>query len=356
MMDALSGSPSESVVPPSHEQVFNNGAPALLISYKVPFQTRLFCAANSFARFLRITQRTYTNPEDAEEFVPMKNGYRYIDNYRDRLCSIYTEPEMHHLDFERWRTSEVYTYYKGRGTTVGHEFLIATLHDAENREILLRLERGIQASSTHAHVVKGGNAWGGAQQGGARAESPGRWLSEISVFLSSAFNDDSGPPVDHFRFNDNHHVSLPQLVVLASTINEYLGTRRFHHNCYWFCRVVSEALKKRFSHKLLSADGGFHHWHNMPVSQNVDIDKVLDLYDKSWNKFVQKIDMIINNPNNRDTRMARQQAEEHRRRADKEKKRADEEARRRRDAESELAEVKALLAQRTGKSLTATGF
>jgi len=327
MMDISSLSSPPSFALPSCEQVLideSTAAPLLLISCKVPFQTRIFCAANSIARFLGMTQTTYTNPGDAEEFVPMKKGYRYIDNYCDRLCS------------------------KGRGTTVGHEFLIATLHDAENREILLRLERGNQASSTHAHVVKGGNAWGGAQQGSARTESSGRWLSEISIFPSSAFNDDYGLPVDHFRFNDGHHVPLPQLVVLASTINEYAGTRRvIHHNCYWFCQVVSEALKKRFSHKLLSADDGIYRWHNMPLYQNVNIDEVLNLYDKSWNKFVQKIDMIINNPNNRDTRMARQQAEEHRQRADREKKRADEEARRRRDAEHELAEIKALLAQRT---------
>ncbi len=106
MMEALSYASPASVVLPSHEQALNTGAtaaPALLISYKVPFQTRLFCAANSFARYLGITQRTHTNPGDAEEFVPMKNGYRYIDNYCDRLCSIYTEPEMHHLDFERWQ-------------------------------------------------------------------------------------------------------------------------------------------------------------------------------------------------------------------------------------------------------------
>ncbi len=176
--------------------------------------------------------------------------------------------------------------YKGRGTTVGHEFLIATLHDAENREILLRLERGNRAP----HVVKGGNVWGGAQRGSARAESPGRWLNEISIF-PSAFNDDSGLPVDHFRFDDGHHVPLPQLVVLASTINEYAGTHRFAHpNCYWFCYVVSEALKKRFSHKPLSADGGFH---RMPLYQNVNIDEVLELYDKSWNKFVQKVFCLL---------------------------------------------------------------
>jgi len=41
-----------------------------------------------------------------------------------------TQPKMLHLDFERWQASEVYTY-KGRGMTIGHEFLIATFHDAE---------------------------------------------------------------------------------------------------------------------------------------------------------------------------------------------------------------------------------
>jgi hypothetical protein len=59
--------------------------------------------------------------------------------------------------------------------------------------------------------------------------------------------------------------------------------------------------------------------------------------------------MIVNNPNNRSTRIARQRAEEYRRLADKEERRADEEARKRRDVERELEELKALLAQRTGR-------
>ena len=59
--------------------------------------------------------------------------------------------------------------------------------------------------------------------------------------------------------------------------------------------------------------------------------------------------MIVNNPNNRSTRIARQQAEEFRRLADEEERRADEEARKRRDAERELEALKALLAQRAGR-------
>lgn len=61
--------------------------------------------------------------------------------------------------------------------------------------------------------------------------------------------------------------------------------------------------------------------------------------------------MIVNNPNNRSTRIARQRAEEYRRLADEEERRADEEARKRRDVERELEELKALLAQRTGRFL-----
>ena len=58
--------------------------------------------------------------------------------------------------------------------------------------------------------------------------------------------------------------------------------------------------------------------------------------------------MIVNNPNSRDARKAREEAEEYRRRADEEERRADNEALKRIDAERELAELKALLAQQTG--------
>ena len=285
----------------SHDHVHNNGAttvPALRISYKVPLHTRFFCMANSLARFIGITKKTYTNPEDAEEFVPIKNGYRYVDSYCDRLCSMYTEPEMHHLGFDRWRASEVCTY-KSRGMGIGHEYLIATLHDADNREIQLHLERGVQVSSTHvthAHGLSAASTMsvGSANRGGSPAEGQG--INEASIFTPSAFSEDQ-QPADHFRFDEGHHVPLPQLVVLASTVDEHLKTRQFsHHNCYWFCRVVSAALKKRFNHKLLSSDGEHQQGrlHNISLYQNVDIDEVLDKYDASWNLFVHKVFCLFN--------------------------------------------------------------
>lgn len=59
--------------------------------------------------------------------------------------------------------------------------------------------------------------------------------------------------------------------------------------------------------------------------------------------------MIVNNPNSRSARIARQRADEYRRLADEEERRADEEARKRRDVERELEELKALLAQPSGR-------
>ena len=258
---------------PWYDQVHNTGStavPALCISYKVPLQTRLLCVANSLARFFGITQNAYTNPEDAEEFVPIRNGLHYVDAYCDRLCAMYTEPKTYRLRFDRWQASEVCTY-KGYGT-IEHGYFIAIFHDADNRVIHLHLERGVQASSTRAHVVEGSG------------------LSAAGIFGSSAFQEDRQPVV-HLRFDNGHHVPLPQLAVLASTVDEYLKTRQFtHHSCDWFCHVVSEALKKRFNHKALSGDAPQQgRGHNMPFYQGVDIDEVLDLYDTSWNKFVQKV-------------------------------------------------------------------
>ena len=274
----------------SHDHVHNTGA--LRISYEVPLHTRFFCATNSFARFIGITQKTYTNPEDAAEFVPIKNGYRYVDSYCDRLCFLYTEPDMHHLRFDRWQASEICTY-KSRGTAIGHEYLIATLHDADNREIQLRLERGVQLSSTHVThsglTAASTLSVDSTNRGGSPADGPGRsTINEASSFTSSAFSEDR-QPADHFRFDDGYHVPLPLLVVLASTVDEHSKTHQSaHHNCYWFCHVVSAALKKRFNHKLLSGDQQ-DRLHNILLYQNVDIDEVLDTYDASWNVFIRKV-------------------------------------------------------------------
>jgi hypothetical protein len=57
------------------------------------------------------------------------------------VYALYTEPETHHLDFERWQASEVYIY-KGRGTTVGHEFFVATFPRCGNRGISALLFTG----------------------------------------------------------------------------------------------------------------------------------------------------------------------------------------------------------------------
>lgn len=284
---------------PSYGKVHNPGAthaPALRISYKVPLNIRLTCAANSFARFLGITQKAYTNPENAEEFAPIRNGHHYVGTYCDRLCSMYTEPKMHHLHFERWQAFEVCTY-KGHGA-IEHEYLIATLRDGDNRVIHLRLERGVQTSSAPAtHAVEGSNlsAASGisadlAERGSSPTERPG---NEAALLAPSTFKEDRKPVV-HFRFDTDHCVPLPQLVVLASTIDEYLKTRQPNHrNCYWFCHVVSEVLKKRFNHKILSGDGPQRGGHNIPLYQSVDIDEVLHLYDKSWNKFVQTVCSVL---------------------------------------------------------------
>ena len=286
---------SPTVLFPSYGQVHNIGAtnvPALRISYNVPLHIRLFCVANSLGRFLGITQKAYTNPEDAEEFVPIRNGHHYVDTYCDRLCSMYTEPKMHHLRFERWQASDICTY-KGHGT-IEHEYLIATLHDADNRVIYLRLERGIQVSSTHpthAHAVERS---GLSAASGTFADSGRQTVNEAALFAFSAFKEDRQPVV-HLRFDNGNYIPLPRLVVLASTIDEYLKTRQSaHHNCYWFCHVISEALKKRFNHKILSGDGLQQgRGHNILLYQGVDIDEVLDLYDTSWNKFVQKVCSVL---------------------------------------------------------------
>ena len=77
-----------------------------------------------------------------------------------------------------------------------------------------------------------------------------KWaVDEISICPSNTLGNDQ-VQVDHLRFQDGHHASLlrlAQLVVLACAISDYCATYHIMlSNCYWFCYVASEVLKKRF--------------------------------------------------------------------------------------------------------------
>ncbi len=259
--------------------------PVLYVSYKVSFYTRFFYTLSAMTRFLGIPSKSQgTNPQESAEIRPINHGHRYLESYRDRLCSIYTEPAYTHLSFERWQVSEIRTY-KDKGSQVKHEYLVATVHDESNAEILLRIERRIQ----DADVTE--------PNGQASLPSSDKFkkvaCDQITLLSPSAFKDDQ-LPVSHFQFHDCHHVPLPKLVVLACTVNEYCRT--YHaalRNCYWFCHTTSEALKKAFDNTVVPVEGSSHQgWlYCFPLCGTVDIDDVVKNYQKAWDEFAQKVSL-----------------------------------------------------------------
>ena len=269
--------------------------------------TRLcsLCATDTVAQV--IMQESEGNPGDAEEFKLFKNGYRCLDHYRQFLCTLYTaEPDSYELSFKRWKVSKIRTY-KDRGTLVKHEYLVATLCDADGHELELRMERRVQESSAIGLITKSLSALGSASPAAAadgttptstqtKDDKFRKWAAdEISVCSSSSFDDDQ-VQVDHFRFQDGHHVPLPQLVVLACAINEYCATYHITlSNCYWFCDVASKALKRRFDHmpEPVGDSGELGRWHGISICSSSDIEavvtEVLENYEKSWYEFCSKV-------------------------------------------------------------------
>jgi len=282
--------------------------PVLYVSYKVSFYTRFLNTLNAMtASFLGISSKSRgTNPKEAPEIRPINHGHRYLESYRDRLCSLYTEPAYAHLRFERWQVSEIRTY-KDKGCPVKHEYLVATVYDENNVEILLRIERRVQDADVN-------------EPNGQSSLSSSKKVAcdQITLLSPSAFKDDQ-LPVSHLQFRDGHHVPLPKLVVLACTVNEHCRAyNALLSNCYWFCHVTSEALKKVFNFTVVPVEGGSQQgWlYGLPLCGNVDIGVVVKEYHKAWDEFVQKIDEIKNNPNNEHTIAAKKLAAEERQRAD----------------------------------------
>ena len=259
--------------------------PVLYVSYKVSFYTRLLNTLNAMTGFLGISSKSQSpNPQEAPEIKPINHGHRYLESYRDRLCSLYTEPAYTRLSFERWKVSEIRTY-KDTGSPVKHEYLVARVHD-ENSEILLRIERRVQDPDT---IEPNG-------QGSISSMDKFKKVAcdQITLLSPSTFKNDQ-LPVSHFQFHDGHHVPLPKLIVLACTVNDCDRTYNvLLRNCYWFCHVTSEALKKVFNFTDLPVQGSSQQgWlYLVPLCGNVDIGNVVKKYHKAWDEFIQKVSFL----------------------------------------------------------------
>jgi hypothetical protein len=297
------------------EESANNSKLILRLSYKVPFHIRLRSTVNSIARFLRIMQRPYENPEDADEFRPIKHGYRFVDSYRDRLTLLYSKPETQHLDRKRWMISEIRTY-KDRKTRVKHEYLIATVYDQYGQTILFRIERRVRDSvikSIGKRFLPGSHTSASssfppagtdlANQEGVQVKKPSKFMKRALDQISIVKPSDLDPkqlPVEHIVFNSGHHVSLPELIILAYTISDY--SREYHltqSNCYWFCYIAIEYLKKHYPHTQPKLPGRKQQgtWSMLGGKRNLvykDIAfEALDKgYEKFWNDFEQEVCFI----------------------------------------------------------------
>jgi hypothetical protein len=295
------------------EESANNGKSVLRLSYKVPFLVRLRSTFKTIAHFLRIMQAPYQNPEDAEEFLPIKHGYRFVDSYRDRLTLLYSKPETQHLDRRRWMVSEIRTY-KDSKSNVKHEYLVATLYDQYENEVLFRIERRVRdsviksigkglipGSLTGANITSPPAGSDSANQDDLQEKKSKKFmkraLDQISIVKPSDFTI-TQIPVEHIVFAPNHHVSLPELIILACTISDY--SREYHltqYNCYWFCYISMEYLKNHYMSMRPQLAGrglqGTWSWLSPgKVYKEIDF-KVIDKnYDKFRNEFEQEVSYI----------------------------------------------------------------
>ena len=246
------------------------------------------------------------NPSNAEEFAELLKLNRYgVRHYRDALCILYAKAENYQLSLDRWKVSMIRTY-KDKATVVKHEYLVATLRDAGGQELNVRMERRFQPSSTTSSIAAFGSSSSrsdvttstGIQE---KEEKFRKWAAdEISICSSNTFGNDQ-VQVDLLRFRDGRHASRPrlaQLVVLACAISDSCATYNFmQSNCYWFCYVALEVLKKRFQvdHVLESVEASSQlgRWNGIPARSSSGIEEALKSYDESWRDFDDKVSPFI---------------------------------------------------------------
>ena len=200
---------------------------------------------------LRVFQQPQQNYAESPEFLPIKNGQR-VGSYRDSLS---LDPKTANLARNHWRVAEI-RMFKDKGTKVKHECLVATLSDGDKGEVLLRIEHQIQDSSAktfimqclHTEPLPSDSDSGKQDTAQPSEEKPKPFkknaLDEVALVTSKSPNVNKQEPVQHIVFEDQSHISLPQLILLACAINDYSkGYHFFEQNCYWFCYLITELLQ-----------------------------------------------------------------------------------------------------------------
>ncbi|KAK2464979.1 hypothetical protein APHAL10511_003055 [Amanita phalloides] len=341
-------------------------------------------------------EKLYKSAKDAEEFN-FVHEVGSVDNYRHRLCLVYTDPKKTHVHFHRWDVAEVRTY-KNKGCSVRHEYLVARLLDKNGLDILLRIDRRIHGSSN--------NTFFRSLLGSSTPATPSPPTAPTHPSLPT--NTEAGQPkfrkiaadevsiIPASRIKKKKSVAfvqltkgqlcLPELIVLACEVHQYSRTYHFaEENCYWFCSMVLEAITEK-----LRKDAGSPHdpqhnellptdpplalqdaiqesvrdpfvtsslpphvepswldrpgtWNGIPATKPlraVNIHELVADYDKSWKEFQDDVtDRIPKSKEraNEERKEYERRVEDESNRADEERKRAEEE-RKRAEEERERAE------------------
>ncbi|KAF8333006.1 hypothetical protein F5887DRAFT_995156 [Amanita rubescens] len=346
------------------------GKSALRVSYKVPLSVRLRYTLTSIARFLRMSSKSIHF--QSIEFKPLNNVYR-VDSYRDYLCLLYATPKNAGLSREHWKVTEINTY-KDHSTKVRHEYLIANLSDGNGGTVFLRIERRLQDSSAKAFgkAIIGGRGSGSRSQTGPTTSPPqsntdsdsqdgaatttvndGRAkkfkknaVDEVTLFdpdlPKSKEEIKSQVLVERIVFAPENQIPLAKLVVLACAINDHSKEYHFFEkNCYWFCYCAVEALKQRHLGKPMQVNGKQGSWRGLPTGHlwdEVDFEVLLGKFDTMWRSFDQRIDDLINHPDNKHLKVAKKQAEESDRRAEEEARLRQEEKKQKEEAQRRAEE------------------
>jgi hypothetical protein len=347
------------------------GKPLLRVSYKVPFSLRVRYAITSIAHFFRIMPQS-PNYIGAPEFLPITKGRR-VESYSESLHMLYVNPETVQLARDHWKVTEIMTY-KDYHSNFEHEYLVATLRDGGAGKVLLRIERRIQDSSAK-EFYKDFTQPGRRSRRRTQDAAQPNYENERALFQKNAVDEVTLVPklsdvnkhelVEHIVFRDEEHrVSLPQLIVLACTINDYSNKYQvIAKNCYWFCYIIGELLERLSpaSRPDLSARSRQGTWLGLPTGalwRSVKFDEVLKKYNVMWKEFEDKvwsitedlgitdaigswkIESFINHPANKNLKAAREQVEEEKKRTEEEKKRAEEEKKRAEEEKKRAEEEK----------------
>lgn len=252
----------------------------ILISYKVPLFTRFLSFVSSVFRLMSLNLDHIPS-----EFKQLNNQIRLVDSYRALLCLLYAKPgEAPPKD--RWRVTAIQTY-KDTRTTVLHEYLVATLHDGEERSVMVRIERAKRRITSEDD-----------SSDDTDSKFKKAAVDSITLVSHSPPIEDDQLQVDHIEFSKG--ITLSQLVILACSINDYARDYDFFKkNCYWFCYVAIEMLRKQFDdhHSPGLADRSWQGtWHNVPATalfKKIEWPELLAKYNRMMKEFDDEVSMSL---------------------------------------------------------------